>query len=209
MRRHHRRAVGQGLIAAHEVAEDVTHKDLLDAFGVGQFANQFERSFHRAVHLRIAAALGVTGGVERDRGHHRVFDADALVVLNLRGRLAVEDQFIRAVATYVIKLLKGQAQRIHVLVALPAVVGAHDAHALAQRVMWLVRQRRVHRHGGFGDRAAQQLLIDPASAPDRVVLEVRRMGDQPARVREQAHTLISGHLGEALRNQSSVLIFTP
>src|SRR5690348_9785440 len=60
-------SVGQALVAAEEVAEDVAYEHLPAAVGRGQPAYEIDRIADRLLQRRVARVRDPAGGVERDQ----------------------------------------------------------------------------------------------------------------------------------------------
>ena len=97
-----------------------------------------------------------------------------------------------------IELLEGQPERVHLLVAGPAVFLAGHPHPVAQRAMPLIGQHGIDRDRHLGDFSAEQLLANPAPAMDGVVVEVARLGHQPRGMRQQAEPVLRREVVEAM-----------
>ena len=82
-----------------------------------------------------------------------------------------------------------QAQRGHLLMALPAECLACDVHPFAERQGVIGWQLSINGDWRVGDRSAKQPFLNPLTAIDGVVLEVGRVRNQPARLRENARPL--------------------
>ena len=93
-----------------------------------------------------------------------------------------------------IVLLEGQPERVHLAVALVALLGPRYVHAFAKRHVLVLGQLGVHRDGNVRDAPSQQLVSDPMPAQDGVVVEITGVSNQPGRVRQDPHPLVFGKL---------------
>ena len=133
---------------------------------------------------------------------------------DLAGRVHRLAEFLGAEPAEVVVHLERQTEVVHLLVAGPAVRLLRHTHAVAEGALRVVRQLRVDRDRQVGDVVAEQLLAHPLAAQDRVVVEVGGMGDQPARLREDAgplllrqfHRLLGLPYGHVVRGARRALI---
>ena len=101
-----------------------------------------------------------------------------------------------------VELLERQTERIHRLMAVPAIRLAGDAHAVAEGLVRLVGQHRVDGDGDFGNRSPQQAFADPPATVNGVVVEVARVGHEPGGMRQQPQAMpgrhLVGHIGRPI-----------
>ena len=145
------------LVTAGKIAEDVTYENLLNPLALRELAEEI------------------------DGAGDRVF-IDSLVAgeVNFPARINQPAQLARPPAAEVVEGLKGKSNRVHQLVALPAVFLACDPHALAQGLPRRVRQLRIDGDRYVRHHVSKQSLTHPLAAQDGVVVLVHRPGHQPA-----------------------------
>ena len=105
-----------------------------------------------------------------------------------------------------IELLKRQTQRIHELVALPALGYARSLHALTQGLRVIFRNLRIHGDGNVRNPATEQPLADPLAAMDGVILHVAGVGHKPGALRQHAHALGRHPVGMLLQECRQIML---
>ena len=171
----------------------MTHKNLPHMRRIRQLTDHCQCIRHITFQSGIAAVLDGTAGIER----HIPAPWDGLIAFLLalgHGRLGIDHRFARAKPAKMIIHLKRHPQRIHMLVAFPAIGLLRDSHPVAEGAMRFIRQHRVDRDREIRNGSAQEPLSNPFPAQNRVVIRVLRESHQPARLREDAHSLPGGQL---------------
>ena len=87
-----------------------------------------------------------------------------------------------------------RSERVHALVAFPAILGLGFVfQTLAQGLVMVLGNHRVHRHGHIGNGAGEEFFAHPFAAADGVGGGVSGERDEPGGVRE--HALAVRHFG--------------
>ena len=147
--------------------------------------------FDVAVELGIASALEVSGrvhwqGFVNVPEIQEVVAARGLVGILLYEFVRILEGFAEAETAEVIIGLEGVTERVHLLMALPAVgFLGRPYQSITQRLVVVFRNDGIDGDRHVGNRTGQQFFAYPFAANNRIRFRVLSMRHQPGRVSEQ------------------------
>ena len=164
----------------------MTNDRLTDFVGLREAVDEVEGILHVAVQLLVirslqhAARIDRQGFILRQRGAKLIEHLAIGFFDQIVGMLEV---FLKTEASEIIVVFKGETQRVHFLVAAPAVgIASANLHALAERLFLVRMNHGIDRDRNVGNGAGQELFPDPFTPVDRVGLEVLGMSNEPGRM---------------------------